>query len=270
MPPRNELIRLYQSQGWNDMDSINADIDAGGWRSKVPSGSSGDSSSGSDPAVDINAAIEDAFNKLNTEVAKRWGEYKSNNPFRIDEVLASKSAEAKEQIDPYYNETLSDYLTGVERKISRGTQDTRDMLAELQADTSSFSRDIQFGLDQAINKSREGFAGAGLYSSGQRYGAEGLLQRRAGDELSDFTRGQEFREKGLRGGLSRGLEDIALGRKMDVRNLERERFTEIGKRQSQLAKEQGQRFTTGFRATLPPELQAQSGFDILQDLGLYS
>ena len=42
---------------------------------------------------------EDAFNKLNTEVAKRWGEYKSNNPFRIDEVLASKSAEAKEQIN---------------------------------------------------------------------------------------------------------------------------------------------------------------------------
>ena len=39
MPPRDKLIALYKQQGWNDEAAINADINAGGWRGKVQTGS---------------------------------------------------------------------------------------------------------------------------------------------------------------------------------------------------------------------------------------
>jgi len=40
-PPSN-IVDIYKSQGWNDQASIDADIAAGGWKSKVPqTGSSG-------------------------------------------------------------------------------------------------------------------------------------------------------------------------------------------------------------------------------------
>lgn len=35
MPPRDQLVALYKKQGWNDEAAINADINAGGWRSKI-------------------------------------------------------------------------------------------------------------------------------------------------------------------------------------------------------------------------------------------
>ena len=263
----DKLAQTLVSQGgYNQIDARNAAYGSRGEELAREFGVSGMTS----PSDSVNQIIEDSFAKLNKEVAQRFGEYKANRPFRLDEVLAAKANEAREQIDPYYNETLSDYITGIERKIGRGTQDTRDLLSELQADTSSFSRDLQFSLEQSINKAREGFDGAGLFDSGARYREEGLATRGAQDQLGDFTRRQNFRQDQLQTGLGRNLEDLGLQRKQNVRDIERSRFTDISTRQSQLAKEEGQKFITGFRATLPPQLQANSGFDLLQDLGIYS
>lgn len=41
-PPAN-IVDIYKSQGWNDQASIDADIKAGGWQSKVPKGTGGGS-----------------------------------------------------------------------------------------------------------------------------------------------------------------------------------------------------------------------------------
>ena len=38
MPPRDQLVALYKQQGWNNEAAINADINVGGWRSKVQTG----------------------------------------------------------------------------------------------------------------------------------------------------------------------------------------------------------------------------------------
>jgi hypothetical protein len=266
MNPSFDQVFPVLYRGW-DSNAARADFNAGNWRNKA---GAEQFTGGNQSASNVNQAIEDSFRRLNQEVIKRFGEYKAGHPFRIDEVLSQKAAEAKEQIDPYYDETLSNYLTGVQRKIERGTQDTRDLIAELQADTSSFTRDLQLGLDKTINQAKEGYAGAGLYESGARYRTEGLANVESGNKLSDFTRGQQFRENQLNSGLSRNLEDLASGRQQDVRNIERQRTTDIETRKSQLAKESGQQFVTGFNATLPPELQAANGFDLLSNLGIYS
>ena len=260
---------LYR--GW-DETAARADFTATGGRNKAGYAELVGGTTGGDQDIGstVNKAIEDSFNKLNIEVSKRFGEYRGGKPFRIDEILAEKVAQAKEQIDPYYNETLTDYLTGIERKISRGTQDTRDLLSELQADIGSYSRDIKFSLDQALNKAREGFAGAGLFESGERFRAEGILERRSGEQLSDYLRKQAFREKSIGTGLQRSLEEIGTAKTQTVRDIERQRLTDVETRKAQLAKEEGQRYITGFRATLPPELSATQNFDLLADLGIYS
>lgn len=266
MNPSFDQVFPVLYKGWNEA-AARADFNAGNWRNKA---GAQQFTGGNQSASNVNQAIEDSFRRLNEEVVKRFGEYKAGHPFRIDEVLSQKAAEAKEQIDPYYNETLSNYLTGVQRKIERSTQDTRDLLGELQADTNSFTRDQQLSLNKTINDAKEGYAGAGLYDSGARMRTEGLANVEAGNKLSDFTRGQNFRENQLNTGQTRNLQDLASGRQQDVRNLERQRTTDIATRQSQLAKESGQQFVSGFNATLPPELQAANGFDLLSNLGIYS
>lgn len=267
MPTASQLVQMgyHGYAGWGDAEA-NADFNATGGRGKGGPTGAGNNS----PAQSVNQAIEDSFKKLTQEVFKRFGEYKANHPFRIDEVLAQKAGEAKEQIDPYYNETLTNYLTGVNRRIERGTQDTKDLLAELQADTSSFERNTQLALQENINRAKEGFAGSGLYDSGARQRTEGLLQTENQNQTGDFMRKQRFRENQLNTGLSRELQDIGSQKQQQVRDIERSRYTDIEARKSQLAKEAGQQFVTGFRATLPPELQANSGFDLLQDLGVYT
>lgn len=263
---RDQLASALASRGYNQTDARNA---AYGPRADELAKEYG-VNTGADPGSSVNQMLQDSFQKLINEANQRYGDYRQANPFVFDEVLSQKTTEAKEQIDPYYNETLGDYLTGVQRKIQRGEQDTRDLLAELNADTSSFTRDLQFSLNENLNKAREGYAGAGLFDSGQRLRQEGILGYEAGNKLGDFTRGQQFKQNQLQTGLNRSLEDIALGKKQDVRNLERSRYTDIGTRAGQLTKEAGQQYVSGFRATLPPELQAASGFDLLQDLGIYS
>lgn len=226
--------------------------------------------SGGDPNARADQSILDSFRQLQAEANKRVSEAMSRNPFRLDEVLAQKRTQAKEQLDPYYNETLGDYLTGIQRKITRSSQDTQDLLGELRATSDSFTGTTKLRLDEALNKSAQGFAEAGLYQSGARFREEGLLRRETGDVLSNFERQQGLRTKQAEVGLGRTLEDIAFQRKGTVRDIERERTTGIETLSGQLAQEAGQKYSAGIYASLPPELQANQNFDILKQIGIYS
>lgn len=221
-----------------------------------------------DPLQEVNSLLENSFQNLQNEVLTRYGQYRADNPFNLDEVLAQKTAEAKEQIDPYYNETLSDYLLGVTRKIERGARDTNDLLSELSAQSDSFQGEAKFKLTEAISRAQEGKAEAGLFSSGERLRQEGLAQAQTGNTLQDFLRQQQFKKNTAQLGLSDFMSDIELDKKQKQRDIERERLTAVETRKNQLAREAGQNYVTGFRATLPTQLQAQSGFDLLGDLGL--
>ena len=259
-----QLVNMgyYGYQGWGDA-AANADFNA--------TGGSGKGQGGTDqsPQDKVTSSLEDTYRKLNAEYASKFTQYNSANPFRLDEILKAKRLEAKEQIDPYYNETLSDYLTGVERKIQRGTQDTKDLLSELSAQTSSYTEQSQFKLREALSSARQGFANSGLFESGSRYRGEGLLTTESGMQSEDFLRRQGLKSNIAQTELARNLEDINLGRKQDVRNLERKRFTDIETLTGQLGKEQGQKYVAGFQATLPPELQANQNFDLLKQIGIY-
>lgn len=222
------------------------------------------------PLQEVNTLIQDSFNKLKNDASTLFGKYKENHPFNFDQVLASKTAQAKEQIDPYYNETVTDYLTGVHRRLGRSKEDTRNLLSELNAQTESFSAGTKLALSRAIEKSQQGYADAGLLNSGAAFRDTGLATVSSNQTLADYLRGQTFKANTATTGEQRIAEDTALAQKMDVRNIERQRLTDIEARKAQLAKEAGLQYVQGFQSTLPPELQANTGFDLLKSLGINS
>lgn len=235
------------------------------------SGSSSQQAQGPvDPLQQVNQSIQDSFQKLQNEVVAKFGQYQAGKPFRVDEVLAEKTKNAKEQIDPYYNQILGDYLTGVERKIQRGRDDTKEILGELNASTASYSKQSEDTLVSALDQANQGFADSGLFGSGAQLSAEGKLKEATGSNLADYMRVASGKQRQAQTNLTRSLEDINLGRTQDVSNIERNRYTDVANRAGQLTKEAGQQYIQGFQQTLPTELQSASGFDMLKSLGIYS
>lgn len=222
------------------------------------------------PLQQVNQTIEDTFQKLQNEVIQKFGEYRAGKPFRVDEVLAEKTNEAKEQIDPYYNEKLGDYLLGVTRKINRGVDDTKDLLDELTSNTDNYTGRAKIALDQSIDQAEQGFADSGLFGSGQALATEGKLKYDSNNSISDYMARSDSQRKQVTTALSRNIEDINSAKTADVRDLERNRLTDVTTRAADLTKDAGQQYIQGFQGTLPPQLQASNGFDILKSLGIYS
>lgn len=222
------------------------------------------------PLQAVNESIQDSFKKLQDEVVQRFGEYRSGKPFNIDEVLAEKTKQAKEQIDPYYDQQLSDYLLGVQRKLDRGAADTKDLLAELSTSADSYQANGQIALDNAVKKAEEGFADAGLFGSGEQLSTESKIIQSASSPVEDYMRKNDAQIKQVTQANQRNVEDINADKTQFTSNLERNRFTDVGTKANQLTKEAGQQYTQGFQATLPTQLQSASGFDMLKSLGIYS
>jgi len=262
-----QLVQMgyYGYQGWGDA-AANADFQA--TRGNGKGGPAQTSGASNNPQQDINKAIEDSFKKLQTELVSKYQAYKSSKPFSLDEVLAQKTVEAKEQIDPYYNETITNFLTGVTRKMDRSKTDANDLLTQLNADTDSYTGNMALKLNEAVSRSQQGYADAGMFDSGNKLRDEGLLKVGANQDVNEFMRAQDNKSKGISTDLSRTIEDLTSAKTQNVRDIERQRYTDVSQRAGQLTKEAGQSWVTGFKATLPPELQAQSGFDILKDIGI--
>ncbi len=264
MQPNFDQVYPVLYKGW-DPTAARADFNAGGWQNKA-----GAQQFMGGGGSDINKTTENSFQQLMTEMINKYNAYKSSNPFSLDESLANATAQAKEQIDPYYNESLNDYVTGVTRKIGRSKEDAQDMLGQLSADTESYTGSTKLKLSEAINKTQQGFADAGIYNSGQELRNEGLLKVGANQDMSDFLRNQDYKTKGINTSLARNVEDLTAAKTQNVRDLERQRYTDVSTRAKDIQGEMGQQYVAGFKATLPPELQAQSGFDIMKDIGIYN
>lgn len=265
---QEQLIQTLISKGYNTTDAKNA---AYGPRASdlakeygVGTGSTGSGN----PLQDVNDLIQNSFKTLTDQASQKFGEYQSSHPFSLDQVLADSLKQAKEQVDPYYNETLNNYLTGVTRRITRSKEDTQNLLGELNAQTASYSRDTQIKLNQALENSNQGFADSGLLSSGSAMRASGGIAVNTGNSLADYLRGQQYRTNQATLQNERTLQDVNLESTQQQRDIGREQFTAEQTRANQLAQEAGQTYVRGFQQTLPPQLQANTGFDLLKQLGI--
>lgn len=200
-----------------------------------PSSGGGSSSTGytdtsvadSAPEVDpVQAILQSAmdlwtnrFNEYNAKVK----EFDEKNPFNFDQVLVEEKAKATQRFDPYYNQTLGDFITGIERKRSRSIEDERTILKETQADVDYYQGREGINLQNALEQSREGFADSGLYGSGKQLRAGGQLEEESGSRIDNFMAGTEKRIDRTKQLRTRLEEDLTLEEKLKRRDLEKEK-----------------------------------------------
>jgi hypothetical protein len=153
------------------------------------------------------------------EYNKRYKEFDAANPFSFDDMLAKETAKVSERLDPYYEQTLNDYLTGVNLKKSRTLEDQRTLLTNLQADTESYQAKDKQALIDTLDRTRQGYADAGTYFSGARQRAEGSTV--AGDQknMADYLRGVDTQKNTINTTATRGLQDINLDQSQTQRDI---------------------------------------------------
>ena len=183
---RTRLAELRAQGSYGNPEGIESTGNYGGG---IPGGGQLDPSS---------QLIFDTINKQNEVFIAKIKEFDANNPFKYDDILAEEIAKVGTRLDPYYKQTLDDYLTAVNRKRTRSVEDERKTLQEISMDLSDYQKDNKVALEDALDKSREGYADAGLYSSGSRMRSEGKLGFESQNRLEDYQLGQERREADIK------------------------------------------------------------------------
>jgi hypothetical protein len=161
---------------------------------------------------------------MNDEYASRVAEFDARNPFSLDEMLATKRTEVAARLDPYYTQTLENYLRGVNLRRSRSMEDERQLLTEINADVEEYAGRQKDVLTEAIDRSAEGLAEVGLLTSGVGQREEGKLRAETGTNLASYLRGagRQAAKTTLQGARTR--EDIALEEAQRKTELAREKY----------------------------------------------
>ena len=199
------------------------------------------------PAGLIQTVMDD-YNKKFDEYTRKYNEFDKNNPFVFDKVLGEERAKVSQRLDPYYNQTLSDYLTGVDLQRKRGLEDERKILTEINQDVTKLTGQQQLEAQDAIDRSREGAVDAGLYTSGARLRAQGRIEEAQGRAEDQTLQTAERKTKDVQLTGERQKQDLGLQETRTRRDIEQERqyqtesqsLTEVDRLQKQRAFEQGQ------------------------------
>lgn len=169
----------------------------------------------------------DIYSKAFDEYTRKYKEFDAKNPFDWNKILENERAKATQRLDPYYTQTLNDYLRGVNLKRQRSTEDERTILQELQADVDYYTGETKQKLTDAIEKSRNGYADAGLLGSGQAYRSEGQLQAAAGNNLNRYLTEAERSKQKTQLETQRFNQDLTLEEQMKKRDLAQEKSYNI-------------------------------------------
>lgn len=173
----------------------------------------------SNKADSLLGASVQGYEQLAEEYKKRYNEYDSKNPFNFDKVLEEESTKAGERLDPYYKQTLSDYLSGVNRKKQRSLEDERTLLTNLSEDIDTYQGNERVALEDTLERTRQGYADAGNYFSGARLRAEGQAMGESEKGLGTYLKGQERRQEEIQTTATRGREDLAEEQRQRQRDL---------------------------------------------------
>lgn len=212
------------------------------------------------PVLDvINRSINEHERRFN-EYQQKYNEFETNNPFIFDKVLAEEKTKVGQRLDPYYTQTLNDYVQGVTTKRTRSLEDERTLLSELTLDADRATGRAKLQIQDALERSREGFADAGLYDSGKRLREEGKLAIEGEENLADLAQNTQRQTKRITQSRSRLFEDLDIEERQRKRDLEQEKqyniesqaLGEVGRRQSTREFERGQ--FTGPEPTANPQL----------------
>ena len=170
-------------------------------------------------------SIVDPVSKALDSWRQKLEEFDKNNPFAFDEAQAKASA--GERLNPYYNATLNEFMTGIRRSSARSVEDSQRTIGELNTDATKLSEQERLSTQEAIRQSEEGAAGAGLFFSGQRQRQSNLQDIQGTQALEAIdTRKNRGIDTANRMNL-RTQEDLALQEARTKRLTEAERTTAL-------------------------------------------
>ncbi len=177
--------------------------------------------SGGNSANSVIQSSIDAYTKVAEEQWKKSKEFATNNPFNFDDVLAKEYESVASRLDPYYKQTLSDYLKGVTTKRERSLENERTLLTTLQADIQDYTGNEKIALDKTLERTRQGYADAGTFYSGMRRRAEGMATSESQTGMETYLRGQGERKNQITTDTQRTGADLTLEQSMKERELGR-------------------------------------------------
>lgn len=169
---------MAESGRQSELDSLRASGQEGAARAQYESSGSygGGGSGGGGSAYDVMMQMQNELAAKMEELGNRFKQYETDNPFTFDELLAQQSAE--ERLSPYYEAELSDFVKGVTRQRET-IGGERDLLTQLNTLSSGAAAR---NLDQAVKASGEGYAGKGMFFSGERESQTGLQKVGAAEQ----------------------------------------------------------------------------------------
>lgn len=118
--------------------------------------------------------------------------YLEKNPFAFDEALVREAS--SEKYRGYYEEVLQDFVEPLQDKITRSTEDQTRILDELVRRRDLGETQKLREIEEGLEKSRQGFAGRGLFGSGLEKRATGVEEIKGNENLQDFLAKSKFEE----------------------------------------------------------------------------
>jgi len=228
----NDFTGPVKPAGWQDTTTPKTDTSGGArdnYNTATSSAYSTDTSASSagNPLQSSADMISNAYQSFLDNYASKVKDFDAANPFSFDEVLATKRTEVSQRLDPWYTQTLDDYLRGVTLKRNRGLSDERTLLSELSADTETYIGRNKQLLDEAKATSAEGYADSGLFFSGSRMRKGGMLESESGQTLQSYLTTADRAANKARLGTSRTMEDLAIDESTKRRDLERQKYADV-------------------------------------------
>jgi hypothetical protein len=208
---REQAISQYGTEAYTGWGEAEAQAD---WNAKGGGQQYGGGGGGS-----IDDILSSAVSSM-TGFIKAPKPYETVNPFSFDEELAKQASTA--EYAPYYQEMLSDYVTGVERNKSRSQEDLTRTMEQLSAGKEYYMGVERRALDKAMRQTNEGYAGRGLFFSGVKDRDIKELQTESEAQTGNYLKGYEYNVSGAQLGAERTSEDLALEQKMKERDITRE------------------------------------------------
>jgi hypothetical protein len=172
----------------------------------------------------IKALVEPIIKELG-DFEQRVKDFGLEGPFAFDEALAREGS--KEIVDPFYDELLDEFISGVQVERRQGAGRERQLLENLSVEKEFETGDFRRKVEDAIDTTRQGFETKGLFASGLRRRAEGRAEAagRVGERALEAEFGQ--RKTGIKTDQQNLLERLGIRERVGRRQIGTERREEI-------------------------------------------
>lgn len=169
----------------------------------------------------VNDILSSAISSLMGFMPKAVKPYDSVHPFSFDEALAKEAA--TKEYSPYYDEKLADYVSTVQRNLTRSQEDKQSTIENLNAGKEYYMGTQKKLLDRAMNNTNEGYAGNGLFFSGAREDDINQLTEDFNDTTGEYLREFKYGVGQAEKTQKRLSEDLSTEKSQYTRDIGREK-----------------------------------------------